>query len=83
MKCNKDDNMFKPGDKVFVRHHTQDEKEIYPLVWVHGTNRFEGKLCEIDQVFPDLCYTVKNGSFRYNFVASSLMENVNSNYEQF
>ena len=28
MKCNKDDNMFKPGDKVFVRHHTQDEKEI-------------------------------------------------------
>ena len=75
--------MFQVGDKVFVRHHTQDEKEIYPLVWTYGMNRFEGKLCEIDQVFPDACYTVKNGPYRYNFVASSLMGDDNPYYEQF
>ena len=75
--------MFKPGDKVFVRHHTQDEKEIYPLVWSSTMDQSEGNFVTVIDVISLLTgtyYEVDDGCDLTYFVASSLMA---IEYEQF
>ena len=74
---------FNVGDKVFVRKHTEREKDDYPLVWVYGMDQFEGKTCEIERVLSETEYALRYGIYRYNFVASSLMATVNQHYDQF
>ena len=74
---------FKPGDKVFVRHHTQDEKETYKLVWVSAMDQLEGKLCEIQCMRSEDICTVKYGPYRYNLFTSSLTADTSTYYEQF
>ena len=74
---------FNVGDKVVVRHHTKEEKEAYPLVWVSAMDQFEGKLCEIQHVRSANVRTVKYGPYSYNFYTSSLMADTSTYYEQF
>lgn len=74
---------FKPGDKVFVRHHTQNEKEMYPLVWGSTMDQLEGNFVTVIDVISlrtRTYYEVDNGCDLAYFLASSL---VGIEYEQF
>lgn len=42
--------MFKEGDRVRVRHHTEYEKENYEFRWTSSMDRLEGTICIICEV---------------------------------
>ena len=75
--------MFQFGDKVMVRHHTQDEKEMYPIVWSSVMDQFEGNFVTVTDVISlsvRTYYEVNCGCNLAYFLASSLMVN---KYDQF
>ena len=52
--------MFKAGDYVTIRHHTQEEKDNYEdnwdsdgAYWADHMNEMEGKTYQIDKVLPN------------------------------
>lgn len=75
--------MFQFGDKVMVRHHTQNEKEMYPLVWSSTMDQSEGNFVTVIDVISlsaRTYYEVDCGDDLAYFLASSLMVN---KYDQF
>ena len=73
--------MFKVGDLVEVRHHTEDEKEQYLFKWTPHMDKLEGYMFRIHQVIPggyriydgDCCWSLKEDSLRF----------ISLTYEQF
>lgn len=75
--------MFKKGDEVFIRQHTDDEKQTYPFLWLSPMDNFEGNCGKIKRVLPLVavtCYEVEYGRNVAYFIQSSLIAN---KYEQF
>ena len=74
--------MFKVGDMVTVRHHSQQEKDLYPFVWMHAMHKMEGRTYRISYVVSDYYanqYLIDDGNRLYPFLETSLR----ATYEQF
>lgn len=56
--------MFKVGDLVIVRHHTQEEKDQYPNGWSTAMNNVEGKIGRVCEVWSRCCMVDYDGSSR-------------------
>lgn len=74
--------MFKVGDEVMVRHHSQEEKENYENNWIAlgsywhpNMNAMEGKIYKIFGVQPD-SYLIKdyNSDEVWEFAKHSIVE---------
>ena len=63
--------MFKVGDMVVVRHHTQEEKDRYPIGWSTAMNNVEGKIGRVCEVWSRSCMVDYDG-FRWFFAFDSL-----------
>lgn len=77
--------MFKVGDTVIIRHHTQEEKDNYEDNWDHNKaywadhmNEMEGKMYQIDNIVND-SYRIVDERGKWRFAESSLI----SMYDQF
>ena len=63
--------MFKAGDTVVVRYHSQQEKDLYPFVWMH---KMEGRTYRISYVVSDYYanhYLIDDGNRLDPFLESS------------
>ena len=74
---------FNEGDEVFIRKHTDEEKQTYLCGWLPRMNKFENKigtiLCRV--LYEDEpCYHIQQGHLKSCFMESSLSTIV---YEQF
>lgn len=52
---------FNVGDKVLIRQHTEEEKEMYPFGWVEWMDHFEGgvgTITRIDTWTSEPCHRV-------------------------
>ena len=64
--------MFKKGDMVTVRYHTDEEKaNCYP-VWAEPMSDMEGKIYPVHRVISDGCVLKDEDGFRWAFAISSL-----------
>ena len=77
--------MFKVGDKVIIRRHTQQEKDNYEDNWYYGganwhpyMDEMEGKIYEIYEHTPH-GYRIKDERGTWRFAKTSLVPV----YEQF
>ena len=70
--------MFKVGDLVTVRHHTEEEKNQYPFTWSKTMDEMEGNTYRVCEVLSRCCI-VNNGKHERMFVFDSLY----FQYEQF
>lgn len=63
--------MFKVGDLVQVRHHTEDEKSQYLFSWTTRMNKLEGNMYRIQEVI-DGGYMVSDGKQPWALTEDSL-----------
>lgn len=63
--------MFKVGDLVQVRHHTEEEKEQYLFKWTDQMDKLEGYMFRIHQVIPG-GYRIYDGDRRWSLKEDSL-----------
>ena len=68
--------MFKVGDTVTIRYHSQDEKDNYKYVWIPEMDEMEGETYTIGDIRGS-CYIVKETG--WSFVESSFVRP----YDQF
>lgn len=71
--------MFKVGDKVIIRRHTQKEKDNYEDNWYYGganwhpyMDEMEGKVYEIYELVPQGC-RIRNERGIWRFSLNSLV----------
>ena len=63
--------MFKVGDLVQVRHHTENEKNRYLFTWTPPMNKLEGNTYRIQEVI-DGGYIVSDGKHTWALTEDSL-----------
>ena len=64
--------MFKAGDAVIVRHHTQEEKDLYPNGWNPLMDKLEGNVYHINEIRKDGHIIINKDGHRWILVSSSL-----------
>ena len=65
--------MFKVGDTVMVRHHSEAEKNHYPIGWTPHTFQCEGQHCRIVEI-PPVRYRESFYIIEYNGRECALLE---------
>ena len=62
--------MFKVGDEVRVRKHTQEEKARYPYGWIPEMDYMEGRIYTIQRIYDER-YVINDMGWK--FAVSSLV----------
>ena len=76
--------IFHEGDRVLVRHHTDQEKNRYSKTWMGDMDDFEGQIVIVDKVHIDIYDECQGYRLNYNgFMYWFAPDSVQSCYDQF
>lgn len=45
---------LKVGDIVKIKHHTESEKDNYPIFWAQTMEQFEGQISTIEDIWDEV-----------------------------
>ena len=78
---------FNVGDKVFIRKHTKEEKEMYPFGWAWWKEYFEdgvGTVVDVSASSSGPCYGIEYKNEEGTGLAFFTSDSLSSvDYEQF
>jgi hypothetical protein len=79
------------SDIVKIKHHTESEKNNYPIFWAQTMEQFEGQISTIENIWDEVkdqrsgqktkAYQIKNVLFLWH--GSSLIKMENEHYQTF